>query len=131
MEQIIKATQPVLEEVKDKLESWRKNKVNHRQPIPKDLWQAAADLARDGSINQVSKALRLSYADLKCHVYGSSVVSKKTGQKRPSFIELKYSQPLMPENITVDIENKKGCRMRIYLKGNAGIFELIKSFCKL
>ena len=53
--------QPTLEEVRDKFESWRKIKRNHREPIPKDLWQAAADLARKYSVNTVSKELHLSY----------------------------------------------------------------------
>lgn len=57
--------QPTLDEVRNQLENWRKNKRNHREPVPKDLWQAAAELARKHSINTVSKALRLSYADLK------------------------------------------------------------------
>ena len=131
MEENATITQPTLEEIKDKLESWRRNKTNHRQPIPKDLWQAAADLARGHSINQVSKVLRLSYADLKNRLYGSPVTSKKHVQKRPSFIELKYSQPLMSEEITVDIENKKGCKMKISFKEKFDILELIKSFCGL
>ena len=65
--------QPTLEEVKNQLENWRKSKKNHRQPIPKDLWQAVADLARKHSIATVSKALRLSYADLKDRVYGPTI----------------------------------------------------------
>lgn len=55
--------QPTLEEVRDKLEHWRKIKRNHREPIPQKLWQAVAELARKHSINEISKALRLSYAD--------------------------------------------------------------------
>ena len=41
---------PTLEEVRDKLEHWRKIKRNHREPIPKDLWQAATELARKHSV---------------------------------------------------------------------------------
>lgn len=53
-----KSSQPTLGQVGSKLEHWRKIKKNHREPIPKDLWQAATDPARKHSINTVSKALR-------------------------------------------------------------------------
>jgi hypothetical protein len=131
MEENIQSIQLTLEELKDKFESWRKNKTNHREPIPKELWQAAADLARDSSINTVSKVLHLSYQDLKDRLYGPSALKHKTRKKCTSFVELKYSQPLQETTTTVDIENKRGCKMRIYLKGAADILELVKSFCGL
>jgi len=122
--------QPTLDEVKNQLENWRKNKKNHREPIPKKLWQTAADLARKHSINEVSKALRLSYADLKERVYGHSILKHKTKEKLASFIELKCNSSLSEQETTVDIENKKGCKMRICLKGSADIETLIKTFCQ-
>ena len=131
MEQITPTTQPTLEELKNQLESWRANKINHREPIPGKLWKAAADLARAGSINQVSKALHLSYADLKDHLYGSLDLKHKIRKKDISFIELKHSQPLTETPITVDIENKRGCRMRICLRTSTDITSLLKSFCSL
>lgn len=73
------ALQPTLEEVSAQLEHWRQIKRNHREPIPKKLWQAAAELSRQHSISSVSKALRLSYTDLKKHVYGPSM--PKPGKK--------------------------------------------------
>ena len=63
MQENTQGTQPTLEELKIQLKNWRANKKNHREPIPKKLWQAAADIAKDGSINQESKALHLSHAD--------------------------------------------------------------------
>jgi hypothetical protein len=128
MQEDTQSTQPTLEELKIKLENWRANKRNHREPIPKQLWKAAADLAKDGSINQVSKTLHLSYADLKYHIYGPSVPKHKIKQKDISFIEIKPSQPLSETPVTVDIENKKGARMRICFGTTTDIATLIKSF---
>jgi len=130
MQEDTQSTQPTIEELKIQLENWRANKRNHREPIPKQLWKAAADLARAGSINQVSKTLHLSYADLKYHIYGPSVPKHKTKQKDISFIEIKPSQPLSETPVTVDIENKKGARMRICLK-ETDIASLVKLFCQL
>ena len=113
-QQPILTAKPNLEEIRSQLENWRKNKTNKREPIPKELWQAAAELARAHSIAMVSKVLRLRYASLKEHIYGPPISKNKVKEKLPSFVELKYSQPLLSD-ITVDIENKRGCRMRIYL----------------
>ena len=109
--------QPTLDEVRNQLESWRKNKRNHREPIQKDLWQDAAELARKHSINTVSKALRLSYADLKDRVYGPSIPKDKTKEKPASFIELKYTQPFSVAETILEMENKKGQRLKICFKG--------------
>ena len=72
-QQPILTAKPNLEEIKSQLENWRKNKTNKREPIPKELWQAAAELARAHSIATVSKALRLRYATLKEHIYGHPI----------------------------------------------------------
>ena len=109
--------QPTLEEICDQLEHWRKIKKNHREPIPKKLWQAAADLARKHSINEVSKALRLSYADLKNHVYGPSRPKSIMEEKTSAFIELKCKQSFLASETIVEMEDKKGLKMRICFKG--------------
>lgn len=119
-----------LEELKNKLENYRKNKSYQKEPIPKELWQAAAELARKHSIATISKELRLRYASLKEHIYGPPISKNKVKEKFPSFVELKYSQPLLSD-ITVDIENKRGARMRICLKESFDITKLIKSFLSL
>ena len=104
---------PTLEEVRNKLEHWRKIKRNHREPIPKDLWQAAAEIARKHSINQVSKALHLSYADLKNRVYGPSISKHKNKQKPSSFVELECAQPFLMQETTLEMENPKGSRLKV------------------
>lgn len=123
--------QLTLEELKNKLEDYRKNKSYNRQPIPKHLWQAAADLAKKHSIATVSKELGLRYASLKEHIYSPPVSKNKIKEKSPSFIELKHSQPFSEIPITIDIGNKKGARMRICLGSNTDIGSLIKSFLSL
>ena len=111
-------TQPTIEEVQKKFESWRKVKRNHREPIPRDLWQAAADLARKYSVAAVSKELGLSYMDLKERAYGRSRPGLKDS-KSPSFVELGPARPhLFPETI-LEMENPKGSKIRISFKGGA------------
>ena len=124
-------SQLTLEELKNQFEDYRKNKSYNREPIPKHLWQAAADLAKKHSIATVSKELGLRYSNIKEYIYGPPVSKNKIKEKLPSFIELKYNQPLMQEALTVDIENKKGARMRICLGTNTDIASLIKTFLSL
>ena len=123
--------QLTLEELKNRFEDYRKNKSYNREPIPKHLWQAAADLAKKHSIATVSKELGLRYSSIKEYIYSPPVSKNKVRKKSPSFIELKYSQPFSETPITVDIENKKGARMRICLGSNTDISSLIKSFLSL
>lgn len=123
--------QLTLEELKNQFEDYRKNKSYNREPIPKQLWQAAADLAQKHSIATVSKELGLRYSSIKEYIYGQPISKNKVRKKSPSFVELKYSQPLSETPITVDIENKKGARMRICLGTNTDIASLIKTFLSL
>jgi len=124
-----KSRQPTLEDVRSKLEHWRKVKRNHREPIPKDIWQAAADLARKHSINTVSKALRLSYTDLKDHVYGCPKPRPAKKEKTP-FVEL--GQPFLVPEATIEMETKKGSRLKICFKGRTDfdLMTLAKIFCQ-
>ena len=106
---------PAIEEVRQRLESWRKIKKNPCEPVPGDIWQAAADLARVHSVNSVSKALHLSYMDLKHHAYGSTKPKEK---KKPTFVEIGPLQPSPFQEATLEIENPKGSKVRISLKGS-------------
>ena len=53
------APQLTLEEVSAHFKHWRQIRRNRREPIPKKLWQQAAELSRQYSVSSVSKELRL------------------------------------------------------------------------
>lgn len=53
-----------LNDVKQAFSEWRK-KRKHRTPIPPVLWDAAVNLSREYSINQISKALHVNYTAFK------------------------------------------------------------------
>ena len=119
-----------LEEVSAQLENWRKTKTSIREPIPKKLWQQAAELCQKHSVSIISNALRLSYTDLKERVYGPSVSKPATNKKDPAFVEIKYPQPFLVSEATVEIEDKNGLKMRICFKGKPDfdIAGLVKAF---
>jgi hypothetical protein len=64
---------------------WRETRRS-RKPIPKKLWEAAAALCDDYTINQISKALRLNHTVLKKHIQSikSGYLSETVSQ--PTFI---------------------------------------------
>lgn len=129
-QQNIPAVQLTLEEVSAQLENWRKTKTSIREPIPQKLWQQAVVLCQKHSVSIISNALRLSYTDLKERVYGPSISKRPTNKKDPAFIEIKYRQPFLASEATVEIEDKNGLKMRICFKGKPDfdIAGLVKAF---
>ena len=110
---IAAATQPTIEQLREKLVKWRKIKKYNREPVPKDIWKDATELARKYSIYEVSKALSLNYVNLKARVVGPS--KKKAKNKITPFIEL--GQLPSTTEIVLEMENRKGSRLKISLKG--------------
>jgi len=102
------APQLTLEEVSAQLENWRKTKTSIREPIPPKLWQQAAELCQKHSLSIISNALHLSYTNLKELVYGPSISKLPINKKDPAFIEIKYPQPFLASEATVEIEDKNG-----------------------
>jgi len=116
-EQNTSTPQLTLEEVSAHFKHWRQIRKNRREPIPKKLWQQAADLSRQYSVSSVSKELRLGYMDLRERVYGPSISKPEINKKDPTFIEIKYQQPFLVSEATVEIEDKNGLKMKVCFKG--------------
>jgi hypothetical protein len=58
----------------------------HRKNLPKTLWQAAVELARQHGVYSVAHPLRLDYAGLNKRLDGIPDRKKKAG--KPAFVEL-------------------------------------------
>ncbi len=56
-----------LEVVRRQFESWRSGRKRGAR-IPAELWQAAVSLSPRYTVNQISRALRLGYEDVRSHV---------------------------------------------------------------
>jgi len=119
-------SQPTLENLREKLVKWRETKRYPREPVPKDIWKDATELARKYSIYKVSKSLSLNYVNLKARVTGPS--KKKPENKKMPFIELGQLPPA--KEIVLEMENKKGSRLKICLKGSTGFdpMDLVRTF---
>jgi len=129
MQQNTAALQPTLEEVSTHFKNWRQIKTHRRDPIPKKLWQEAIDLTQKYPLSTISKELHLRYLDFKERINGSIPEIKDT-EINPDFIELKYEQPFLPSEATVEIEDKNGSKMKICFKGkpDSDLMNLVKAF---
>ena len=119
-----------LSEVKKKFELWRKTREN-RKPIPRELWDTAANLSETHSINQISKALHLNYTALKNRV-NKKEANQTCIQKvqASSFVELNFEQSPLASECIVEMQDCSGAKMRMCFKGKTDFdfLELGKAF---
>jgi hypothetical protein len=90
------------------------------------------DLSKEYSINQTSKALRLSYTDLKKRINAESKenLPRIKTQPRMKFIEPGLEKPSSIPECTVEMEDGNGAKMRIHLHGRTDLdlYELGRTF---
>ncbi len=104
-----------LELVREELAAWRGD-LGRAKKIPVSVWDKATSLAKQYSVQSVSKALGLSYVGLKQRVTGGNGRPHRTSGLAPTFVEVKPASS--PEDLTCVIELTKssGTRMRISVK---------------
>ena len=107
-----------IEQVRERLELFR-SEHRGRRPLPPELWSAAAQLAQRFGVYRTAKALRLSYESLKQHLPAGAALASKRKKTPAKFLELlPLSSALLPE-CSVELENARGAKMKIQLKGAA------------
>jgi hypothetical protein len=111
------AVPPEIQELSRQIEEWRSSRP-HRMRMPDPLWTLAANLARQYSVAQVSRFLRLDYYSLKERL--EALDQNRGGtETRPTFIELRTVAATPVSECTIDLEHPQGRRMRIQVKGAA------------
>jgi hypothetical protein len=111
-------------EVLERFKQWRVAK-GKREAIPEDLWDAAVNLTKRYSVNQISKALRISYAKLRQRVSGKQSIVETP------FMQVGLGQMLSPASCVVEIDKADGSTMKICFTGEGAreILEIGKAFC--
>ena len=89
----------------------------HRTKLPKTLWQAAVELAREHGLHPVAHPLRLDYMGLKRRLDGLRASEKKAAA--PAFVELITAHPATVAECVIEFEFRTGSKMRIQWKGSA------------
>jgi hypothetical protein len=84
------STQPTLESVQAGFQRWRQNKPSQQSQIPENLRQDAAALLTELPPGRITKALNISYAQLRA--WSGSSVQRSCKKATPEFIAL-YPEP--------------------------------------
>jgi hypothetical protein len=113
----------LLEKVRLDLEHWRRTR-RQRSPIPKALWKTAVEVAAQCGLTRTARILRLDFNGLKHRLALSDLpkVSKPTSSS--AFMELLPVLPTTIPDCLVELEDGRGTRLKIQLKG-AGSQEVL------
>ena len=101
-----------IEEAQLQFESWRSGR-KRGQRIPESLWETAAELAKQYGTWRTARSLKLDHNGLKRRVR-----SGEEEVKGSAFVEV-IPQGGMLSVCIVEMEDARGARMRIELKGAA------------
>ena len=83
------STVPVdLLELKARFETWRTNRKYMREPIPDELWKAAADLSRSYPPSLVGRVLKLDPSKLKKLLIKRSARTSVRKKPQVAFVQL-------------------------------------------
>jgi hypothetical protein len=115
-----------LEKVSEQFKQWRTNRAK-RGCIPQHLWHAAEELAKEHSLSKVAKTLCLSHTELKRRVHSKQPSKGIISIAKSSFIEVDAEAIISPEH-TVEIEDTKGAKLKIYSVGSCELSGLIRTF---
>jgi hypothetical protein len=121
-----KAIPARLEAGRRRFERWRRTRQGHSR-IPEPLWTSAVKLAGAYGLCRTARALGLDYNALKRRVASAdphASPGQKTAQQKPAaqetataFVELVPSERAgLPECI-IELEDPRGAKMRVHLKG--------------
>jgi hypothetical protein len=106
------AVPAAIQEAQQQFENWREQRQRGER-IPESLWTTAVELAKQHGVWPTARALHLDHSRLKRRV-GTGEEEVKSG----SFIEVIPQGPTFYA-CTVEMEDGRGARMRIELKGAA------------
>jgi hypothetical protein len=99
-------------ELKARFDTWRTNRKYVREPIPDELWNAAADLCRRYPPSLVGRVLKLDPSRLKKTLVKRSARSSMRKKPQATFFQLPTDIAL-PEVGSTLPQNPIGCRLQI------------------
>ena len=116
-----------LEDVRERLESWRRTRTT--RGIPDPLWRSAVRLARRAGVYPVARALGLNYDSLKQRVDTSDDSGDRSG-KRPAFVEIDRGGGFAGGGLTVELSDPSGRRLTIRApeRGSVDLAALLDAF---
>jgi hypothetical protein len=122
-----------LEDLEQRFKCWRESR-RRGDRIPTQLWEAAADLAREHGVPRIANRLRLNAVFLNRRMKGAA--SQAPASKADTeFVELFAAPPAVTpaavmHECVIELENARGAEMRVELNagGLAGLAHLCRAF---
>lgn len=105
-----------IEQVRGRLQEWRRRRKPGAR-IPEDLWIAAAKLARKCPPGKIAHALGLDYKGLKRRLRTAAQRTTSETPSKPGFVELVSFTPSSHCQCTMEIEDRRGAKLKLELKG--------------
>ncbi|MFA6046848.1 MAG: hypothetical protein WC718_17835 [Phycisphaerales bacterium] len=104
------------EAVRRRFERWRQTH-KPRSRIPDSLWTVAAKMAGTYGLHRTARALRVEYYALKKHMEQPSCAVRGRLESGPAttFMELPPSLPGSLCDLTLELEDAAGAKMRLHL----------------
>jgi hypothetical protein len=99
-------------ELKARFETWRTNRKYVREPIPGELWSAAAALIRRYPPSLVGRVLKLDPSRLKKFLIKRSARASGRKKSQATFFQLP-TEIALPEVGSTLTQNPVGCRLQI------------------
>ncbi len=102
-----------LEKTQRRIARWRETRPYRGAAMPAALWAAAVALARQHGLYTTARTLRIDYGSLK-----KRLDAARTGRvPSPAFVELPAARPTGLGPCVIDLEGRRGGRMRIEVTG--------------
>lgn len=105
-----------IEQVRYRLQEWRCRR-RHGARIPEGLWRSAVKLAKKHRPARVAHELGLDYDGLKRHLKTAQQHGTSEQEAKPTFIELAPFAPASHCECTMEMEDRRGAKMKLELKG--------------
>lgn len=105
-----------IEQVRRRLQEWRRSR-KHGARIPEALWISAVKLAKKYRPARVAHELGLDYDGLKQRLKTAKQHGTSEQETKPGFIELLPIVPSCHCECTMEIEDRRGAKMKLELKG--------------
>jgi hypothetical protein len=103
-----------LEQVEQRFVRWRASRKRGER-IPQALWCAAVALAREHGLEQIAQELRVNCDGLKRRL--DAAEAARAGASATKFVELIAPSAVAVCECIVELENARGAKMRLELKG--------------
>ena len=109
-----------IEQVRRRLQEWRRSR-RHGARIPEGLWIAAVKLAKKYRPSRVAHELGLDYDGLKRRLKTAKQHGTSEQETQPGFVELLPFAPTSHCECTMEIEDRRGAKMKLALKGVSAV----------